>query len=381
MEIVFREAERLLERGETPFVLATVVRTHGSTPQKPGAKLLVRSDGSGVGTIGGGCVEGDIWFAAKMLLQDRSPAEHREYQLNQELAAADGLVCGGTMYFLIDPIYSPEGYTPFAQEVVKAYEGGSPVALASLVKPARKGGLIGSKLFVREDGSTIGSLGDPAWDAAAKRQALELAPYGKEAYLELGDGAAAFLESYTTPPTLVMAGGGHISKAVAPLAKALGFRLFIIDDRPEFANVERFPEATETVVADYADGIARLPINPNTAIVVATRGHRHDDRALEAAARSSASYVGLIGSQRKGILIYQKLLASGSSVERVKAIHTPVGLAIGARTPEEIAVSIMAEIIAFRHGSSGGPMKMEERRIDRIAQKAPRQSRAPASVA
>ena len=379
MEIVFREAARLLEHQETPFVLATVVRTRGSTPQKPGAKLLIRSDGSGVGTIGGGCVEGDIWFAAKMLLKEGGPAEHRDYKLNEELAAQDGLVCGGTMYFLIDPMYRPEDYTPYAQEVINAYEGGPPVALISLLKPAPAKGRVGAKLFVRQDGSTTGSLGDPAWDAHAKKRALELAPYGKEAYLEFGDGAEAFLESYTTPPTLVLAGGGHISKAVAPLAKTLGFRIFVVDDRPEFANKERFPEATEAVVADYAEGMERLPINPNTAIVVATRGHRQDDRALEAAVRSPASYVGLIGSQRKGILIYEKLLANGVPLERVKDIRTPVGLAIGARTPEEIAISIMAEIIAYRHNGSGGPMKMEERRVDRVHAKVNRRrDKAPA---
>lgn len=375
MEDVFREAARLLREKETPFVIATVVRTRGSTPQKPGAKLLVRGDGSGVGTLGGGCVEGDIWFAAKTLMRDGGNAEHREYRLNEDLAAQDGLVCGGTMFFLIDPIYKTEDFNPYAQEVVSAYEGTGPVALVSVINAGNSTSKIGNKLFIRKDGGVIGSLGNSAWDKKAISQALELAPYGKEAFIELDDGGEAFIESYTTPPTLVLAGGGHIAKSMAPLAKTLGFRIFIIDDREEFANIERFPEATKVIVDDYAAGMKSLPINPNTSIVIATRGHRHDDRALEAAAQSSASYVGLLGSRRKGVLIYEKLLSKGIPLKRVKSIHTPTGLDIGARTPEEIAVSIMAEIVAFRLGRKGGAMKMEERRVDRIQEKITRKSK------
>ncbi|SVA46697.1 uncharacterized protein METZ01_LOCUS99551, partial [marine metagenome] len=122
MQEVFHEAVNRLEKGE-PVVVATVIRTKGSTPQKPGAKLLVRQDGTGAGTLGGGCVEGDIWFAAKQLMRECGEAEYREYELNEELAAEDGLVCGGTMYFLIDPVYTPEDYLPYAREIDCAYKG------------------------------------------------------------------------------------------------------------------------------------------------------------------------------------------------------------------------------------------------------------------
>ena len=132
MEPVFRAAVEELNE-ERPVAVATVVRTSGSTPQKPGAKLLVRADGSGVGTLGGGCVEGDIWFAAQELMKRGGSAEMRDYQLNEDLAAQDGLVCGGTMYFLIDPIRRAEDYVDFAAEVVAAYEGGKPVAIANLM--------------------------------------------------------------------------------------------------------------------------------------------------------------------------------------------------------------------------------------------------------
>ena len=162
MKEVFHEAANLLEKGG-PVVLATVVRTKGSTPQKPGAKLLVRSDGSGVGTLGGGCVEGDIWFAAKQLLKRGGTAQYKEYPLNEELAAEDGLVCGGTMYFLIDPVYHPDEYLPFAREIAGAYGGeAAAVALANLVRPAEGGEApLGAKLFIREDGTTQGLAGQP----------------------------------------------------------------------------------------------------------------------------------------------------------------------------------------------------------------------------
>ena len=128
MQEVFHEAVAELEKGN-PMVVATVVHTKGSTPQKPGAKLLVRNDGSGVGTLGGGCVEGDIWFAASQLLKRGGASQYRDYELNEDLAAQDGLVCGGTMYFVIDPIYSADEYLTFAQEIDAAYSGGPSVAL------------------------------------------------------------------------------------------------------------------------------------------------------------------------------------------------------------------------------------------------------------
>ena len=160
MQDVFHEAVNLLQK-EEQLVMATVIRTKGSTPQKPGAKLLVRSDGSGVGTLGGGCVEGDIWYAASQLMRRGGDAQYREYELNEDLAAQDGLVCGGTMFFLIDPVYQPDQYLDYAKEIDAAYEGGPSVALASLIKSAPGKNLpVGAKLFIREDGSTDGSLGD-----------------------------------------------------------------------------------------------------------------------------------------------------------------------------------------------------------------------------
>ena len=365
MQDVFHEAVNLLEKDEQ-LVMATVIRTKGSTPQKPGAKLLVRKDGTGVGTLGGGCVEGDIWYAASQLMRRGGDAQYREYELNEDLAAEDGLVCGGTMFFLIDPVYRPEQYLDVAKEIDAAYEGGPSVALASLIRSANGLGSIGSKLFIREDGSTEGSLGDLRLDRDAVNRARNLMAMGRNDYVITEEGVEYFIEAYTTPPQLVICGGGHVSRALASHAKPLGFRLFITDDREEFANTQRFPEADMVVAKKPEDALKELPINANTFIVVATRGHRFDNVALAAAADTPARYVGLMGSKRKTILIYEDLVRMGLDEERLREIRSPIGLDIHARTPEEIAISIMGEILMFRLGGTGQEMKLEQHRTDRI---------------
>ena len=379
MHEVFQEATELLRR-EEPLVVATVVRTKGSTPQKPGAKLLVRKDGSGVGTLGGGCVEGDIWFAAKELLKRGGPPQYHDYELNEDLAAQDGLVCGGTMYFLIDPVYRPDEYLGYASEIDAAYRGEGSVALASLIRPPEGSDLrLGDKLFVRENGSTEGTLGSEVLDHEAAKKALGLMVHGKSEYVVVKDGTEYFIEAYTTPPQIVLCGGGHVSKAIAPLASSLGFRVFVTDDREEFANKERFPEADIVMAKKPEQALPELPVNPNTFIIIATRGHRYDNVALEAAAKTAAKYVGLLGSKRKTILIYEDLVRGGMPLERVRQVRAPVGLDIHARTPEEIAVSIMSEVLMFRLGGTGAPMKLEDWRLDRIVEKVQREVAAAAA--
>ena len=368
MKDVFHEAAAELDEGR-PVVVATVVRTKGSTPQKPGAKLLVRDDGSGVGTLGGGCVEGDIWFAARELMKRGGSAQYRDYELNEDLAAEDGLVCGGTMYFLIDPVYEAGSYLDYAKEIDAAYAGGPAVALATVTAAGDGAEGLGARLFMREDGSTEGTLGSPEVDREAIKRARELMVHGKNEFVTMRDGPEFFVEAYTTPPQMVLCGGGHVSKAIAPLASTLGFRVFVTDDREEFANSDRFPEADIIVAEKPETALPQLPINANTFIIIATRGHRYDNVALEAAALTPAKYVGLLGSKRKTILIYEDLIRSGLAIERIREIRSPVGLDVRGRTPEEIAVSIMAEVLMFRLGGTGQPMKIEDWRIDRIREK------------
>ena len=158
MQHVFHETVKALEAGD-PCVMVTVIQTEGSTPQKPGAKLLVRADGSGVGTLGGGCVEGDIWFAAKMLLRGGGPAEVRDYELTEEIAARDGLICGGTMHFLLDPIREPIDVLPQLQQVERAYDGDTAIGIATLVGAPKGAPLaVGVKLYLDATGATRARL-------------------------------------------------------------------------------------------------------------------------------------------------------------------------------------------------------------------------------
>ena len=370
MKEVFEEATNQLNE-KHPLVIATVVRTKGSTPQKPGAKLLVRNDGSGVGTLGGGCVEGDIWYAAKQLMKNRGSAETIGYELNEEIAAQDGLVCGGTMFFLVDPIYEKGQEALFLDEINSAYLGGEPVALASLVKTTPDiDSKLGGKLLIRSDGSVEGTLGADNLNSEAIKYGIELMAYGNSKYVKSETGAEYFVEGYTTPPRIILCGGGHVSRAIYTFAVNLGFNLTVIDDREEFANKTRFPLANVVVAESSAEGFRSIEINKNTFIVIATRGHRYDHVSLEAALNTSASYIGLLGSKRKTILIYEELLSKGVSIDRIKDVRAPIGLDINARTPEEIAISIMAEILMIRNGGGGNEMKLDSNLLEKTSDKA-----------
>ncbi|MCK6620041.1 MAG: XdhC family protein [Calditrichaceae bacterium] len=366
MQEIYTEAVKLISQNQ-PFALATVVRCKGSTPQKPGAKMLIRADGSAIGTLGGGCVEGDIWAIATEMLRKKEPPQFRSYTLNEELAAEDGLVCGGTMYFWIEPVYPGDAVLPFMLPILEAIAGGKPLALATVVKAGSGGDPpAGSKLLVYEDGETFASPENREIEAEVLKAGRRLAALGENEYLQTSGAAEIFVEGFTTPPTLIIMGGGHVGKAVSSLAATLGYRIIIIDDREDFANPERFPEAFRTIAADYEEGLGQVSVNLNTFIVIATRGHRHDDVALQAALRTPARYLGLLGSKRKSLLIYKNLYEKGIPLSRIREIHAPVGLNIGALTPEEIAVSIMGEIIAVRRGGEGGFMKLDSNALQNL---------------
>ena len=310
MATIYEEVEHLLERKE-PFSLATVVRTRGSTPQKAGSKMLVRRDGSFTGTLGGGCVEAEAWAAAKAAMEDGTRPEVSSFTLADELAAQDGLVCGGTMYILIDRPQEDPLFSQYTQEINRASLGERAVALAIVTKAGTLGGPVGSKLLIREDGTTLGNLGSPELVQRVLKPTREAMAFGRKDFVAASDGSEFYIEAFTSPPTIVVAGAGHMALAIYHLSKFLGFRIAIVDDRPEFANRERFPEADEIVVTDFVSGLRGLNITPNTFIIVATRGHKYDDSALLEAARTPARYVGLVGSKRKALIIYRTLLAEG----------------------------------------------------------------------
>jgi xanthine dehydrogenase accessory factor len=314
-----------LEQGKK-IVLATVVNTKGSTPQKIGSKLLIRKDGSTIGTLGGGCVEGDIWFESKTMLEENTPEEsrYREYTLNQELAEEEGLVCGGTMFFLLDklePNKSNIEYLRTLQNSLNGKEGGK--SLITLVDSTNNKIMTGTKKIFDFD-QTSNIKNDEIF--ADPNQIEDVINNRQNKCVKLEDGNEWYVEMYTTPSTLLICGGGHIANSLAPLAHKLNFNVWITDDRKEFANRNRFPNA-ERIVNDLPENALKsLPVTENTYIIIATRGHRYDLVATQAAVSTNAKYIGLLGSMRKAILVSEDLLKNGIPEDKVKAIRSPVGL-------------------------------------------------------
>jgi xanthine dehydrogenase accessory factor len=266
-----------------------------------------------------------------------------------------------------------------ADEVGSALEGGAPVLVATVIAapPARPGSAgaavarTGAKMLMRADGSALGSLDGGPLDAAVRAAAsdafrrhgvetLHLSADGRRmGRTDAGAGQAyqVMLEVFERPATLLVIGGGHIGRALAVIGSLCGFAIEVVDDRPEYASAERFPEADRITQGRFDEVLAGYPVDANTYIVCVTRGHRHDETSLRLVVDSPAAYVGMIGSKRRVRAVLQHLIEDGADPAAVERVHTPIGLDIGAETPEEIAVAIMAEIIQARRGGSGRPMK------------------------
>ncbi len=282
-----------------PAAFCAVVHTTGSTPQVPGAVMLVRSDYSTSGTLGGGCVEAEVQRRAFELLQ-AGQSGLLDFQLDHDYGWDDGLLCGGSMQVAVVSISDPAALRPFR----------AARDLARTRQPA-----------------TI-SLSVPH-----EQKQLEY-----QLHLEV-------------PPTLLIAGAGHIGQAVARLAVDLGFHVVVIDDRAEFTAPARFPAAVELRVGDIGHTLRDFPLDADCYVVIVTRGHRHDQQALGAVIRRPARYIGMIASRRKAQLILHELAAAGVPADQVERVRSPIGLPIGAVTVTEIAVSIAAELVSFRRKS------------------------------
>jgi len=277
---LFEEIVRMRKAG-LRGALATIVHTNGSIPSYESSRMLVREDGSIVGTIGGGCVEADVWAAANEVMKKESPRK-MVFTLNNEASYDNGLICGGTLEVFVEPIL-PQ-------------------------------------------------------------------------------------------PVAYIFGGGHISMALAKSASAAGFGIVVIDDREQFANKERFPMAQE-LHTSYEDAFARVAPNASSYLVIVTRGHRDDMRVLAWAVRTQARYVGMIGSKRKVISVYQALEKDGYAPEEFARVYAPMGLEIGALSPEEIATSITAELIAVRRNSTSAQHKKLQHEVREPAVSAVKTSR------
>lgn len=265
-----------------------------------------------------------------------------------------------------------------AAEVVAALAGGPSILVATVIAaPAEAPAPVGAKLLVRPDGSALGGLDAGPLDAAIKAEAadafrrhgvssLYLAPDGSRLSRRQADksGQPAYqvmLEVHERPATLLIVGGGHIGRALASIGHLCGFSIAVVDDRPDYADRERFPEADRILCGDFVEMLRDFPIDPSTYIVCVTRGHKHDELSLRQVVDSAAAYVGMIGSKRRVGAVLQHLVDDGIDPAAVARVHTPIGLDIGAETPEEIAVAIMAEVIQVRRSGSGRPMREVKR--------------------
>jgi xanthine dehydrogenase accessory factor len=336
-------------RDGRPLVYCSVVETRGSTPQKAGAAMLVFPDGSQTGTLGGGCVEAEVKRKALATLAGddvSSKAQVLSFQLDDNYGWDDGLICGGRMNILADPLGLPHRdlaasyYRRFHQIVAEGHGCTEAVVVAAEV-----GVPVGSRYLFDADGLLLDQLGPPPPVTIVDH----LAPLSKRPKASHQHGVAYL--PVLPRVTLLIVGGGHVGQAVARLGADVDFDIWVVDDRAAYANRERFPTALRCITGDIGQELAKLrdAITPSFFALVITRGHSHDEEALGHLATTNAGYVGMIGSKRKIKLIFDDLLARGIPQEALDRVHAPLGFAIGSQTVPEIAVSIVAELIAVRN--------------------------------
>lgn len=327
--------------GQAPCVaMATIVTNEGSTPRTAGAKLLLRPDGAMAGTVGGGLVEAQVLQAARRILES-GKAELLDFNLTGELAAGADMICGGKLRVFLERI-DPGRETELFTQMGKRLDSGRPCLLATPLDGGGRSLLCGDV--------AAGAPLDPALAQAMRQAGRDIqAPV----LFEGPGGARLFLEPWIPRPLLAIAGGGHVSRPTAQMAAMAGFRVAVLDDRPEFANAERFPWASEVRTPAMERCLDGLDLGPDASVVIVTRGHVHDALVLAQALRTDAGYVGMIGSRRKRDAVYDRLRKEGFTEADLQRVHCPIGLDIGAQTPEEIAVSIVAELIRERAARRG----------------------------
>jgi len=342
MRELLRNLSDALERGNE-VLLCQVVETKGSTPQKAGAMMLVAPDGGQLGTLGGGCVEAEVKQKAIRQLGNAG-AELHEFVLDHDYAWADGLICGGKMVILAEALRGPEAaaYYRTYQELLEAGQGSTEAVVLDPVRAG--GGAVGNRFLFDGAGQFRAGWPEPEPPVGLAERVEPLAERPKVA----SRGGVAFLPILPRIRLLIV-GAGHVGQAVAGLAAQADFDVWVVDDRHQYANPERFPSAQRLIVGPIDDVLPALEVTPHTYALIVTRGHGHDQEALYHLAATEAPYVGLIGSKRKIRLIYDGLRQLGVPDESLARVTAPVGLDIGSQTVPEIAISIVAELIARRN--------------------------------
>jgi len=341
MNIIAQTACELMDKGEA-FVLATIISHSGSTPRTSGSKMIVTADGRGIGTIGGGLLEAGAMSRAAELIRFGQSAR-MFFDLSHDIVDSMDMICGGQAEVLLDCVSPTEmNRTVFHRwrRMLDEREKGS---LFILVMGSEN--MVGTTAhcLATVDGEIVGDFPLPDME---REKVLALAVESSSVRTLAFDGAFVVIEPTHRVPTVYLFGAGHVARSAAAMAAMVAFRVSVADDREAYANRERFREASEIRVLErFDDAFSGVSVNRDDFVVILTRGHLHDKTVLAQALRTGAGYIGMIGSCRKRDAIYGALLKEGFSQRDIDRVHSPIGLSIGAETPEEIAVSIVAEMI------------------------------------
>ncbi|MFF1723901.1 XdhC family protein [Streptomyces sviceus] len=355
---IAEELHRWVEQGRD-FAVATVVAVGGSAPRQPGAALAVDSDGTAIGSVSGGCVEGAVYELCQQALEDGESVLER-FGYSDEDAFAVGLTCGGVIDILVTPVRSCDPVRTVFTAALEAAAQGQAAALARIV--SGPGELVGRALVVcPEDPSGHGGFGaHPELDRTIAAEAGAFLDAGRTGTLEIGEQGSrcgapltVLVESSVPPPRMIVFGAIDFASALVRIGKFLGYRVTVCDARPVFATEARFPEADEIVVEWPHQYLERTEVDARTVLCVLTHDAKFDVPLLRLALRLPVAYVGAMGSRRTHLDRNERLREVGVTELELARLRSPIGLDLGARTPEETALSIAAEIVAARRGGSG----------------------------
>ncbi|TQL19260.1 XdhC/CoxI family protein [Streptomyces sp. SLBN-134] len=357
---IAEELNRWVGQGRD-FAVATVVEVGGSAPRRPGAALAVDADGTALGSVSGGCVEGAVYELCAQALRDGETVLER-FGYSDEDAFAVGLTCGGVVDILVTPVRAADPVRPVLAAALAAAASGEAAAVARITGGPRE--LRGRALVVRPDGSYEGGFGaHPELDRTVAAEAGALLDAGRTGTLEIGErgsrcGAPLTLlvESSVPPPRMIVFGAVDFASALVRVGKFLGHHVTVCDARPVFATRARFPEADEIVVEWPHTYLERTSVDARTVLCVLTHDAKFDVPLLKLALRLPVAYVGAMGSRRTHLDREARLREVGVTDPELARLRSPIGLDLGARTPEETALSIAAEIVANRRGGSGASL-------------------------
>ncbi|MEW6209111.1 MAG: XdhC/CoxI family protein [Acidobacteriota bacterium] len=348
-------------RQDARLALATIVEARGSTPREVGAKMIIHERGQITGTVGGGCGENQVFQDALRVMKEGRPRFSR-VDLTGEINENTETNCGGIMDVFIDPLRS-RGISDeeIIRSVLDIYAQRDRAALITILQSEDPRVASGCKLTVKETGEVTGWREDQTLIDAIVERALSVIQSGRSARMKLKDEKLdVFFEVIAPPAEIVIVGAGHIAQPLSRMAKIMEFEVTVIDDRSNFANRSRFAEADRIIVDDIEKAVSEIPIGSATHIVLVTRGHQMDQAALLKVISSRAAYIGMIGSRRRVGAVFDYLRRQGVAQELIEKVYAPIGIDIGAETPDEIALSIMAEIIKLRR--QGGALSLSEGR-------------------